>query len=539
MVEPTREQMLLKTVAILAATFVVYIPLAWAGFLWDDDVLLYDAPLVHASDGIYRFWFTTEAYEYFPIANSSLWIEWRLWGMNAFYYHVASVALHATTALVVWRILARLAIPGAWLIALVFAVHPVNVASVMWIAQRKNILALLFAALCAYSFLRSEEENPSRWYVLSLLSFLLALLSKTAVAALPVVLLGFVWWRRGSIRMLDLKRTLPFFAVSGALSLATIYFQNTNGITPEMTELVRPEGFASRIAAAGWAVWFYIFKALWPTQLAMIYPRWDVDPTQFLHWAPLLLLVGVFATAWQFYRQGGRAVLFGFGSMILLALPTLGFFRMYYNRYSLVADHWHYPAIIATIALALGGATHLWRRWGQKGWLVGIVVATLMVVMLGTLTFRRTIVFSSKGSLFAHDAEAFPLSSGAQYNYGLTLAEKGDLAAAKSAYRQAIALNPKYTEAYYNIGELERVAGDLSSALYYYEQAVDLSTVAAFAHYGQGQVLEALERPHEARIQYREALEADASHEGARAALDRLSNASGDDHQGPAQQDRS
>jgi hypothetical protein len=528
MAEPTRERMFLKTVAILVATFVVYIPLVSAGFIWDDNFLLYDAPLVHASDGIYRFWFTTEAYEYFPIANSSLWVEWRLWGMNAFYYHVASVALHATTALLMWRILVRLAVPGAWLIALVFAVHPVNVASVMWIAQRKTILALLFAALSAYSFLRSEEESSSRWYALSLAGFLLALLSKTAVAALPMVLLAFVWWRRGSIRMPDLKRTMPFFAMSGALSLATIYFQNTNGITPEMTELVRPEGLLSRIAAAGWVVWFYIFKALWPDRLAMIYSRWDVDPTQLLHWAPLLILVAVFALGWWFYRRGGRGLLFGLGCMVLLASPVLGFFRMYFNRFSLVADHWYYPAIIATIALALGGATHLWRRWGRKWQLVGIVVAAVMVAMLGTLSFRRAIVFGSNYSLFAHNAASFPRSSGAQYNYGLALAERGNLVDAKNAYRQAIALNPKYAEAHYNVGELERVAGELSSALYYYEQAAELSTVAMLAHYGQGQVLEALERRDEARAQYRKVLEIDSSHEEAREALDRLSSAGGE-----------
>jgi tetratricopeptide (TPR) repeat protein len=201
---------------------------------------------------------------------------------------------------------------------------------------------------------------------------------------------------------------------------------------------------------------------------------------------------------------------------------------MYFNRFSLVADHWHYPAIIATIALALGGATHLWCRWGRKGQLVGIVVAAVMVAMLGTLSFRRAIVFGSNYSLFAHNAESFPLSSGAQYNYGVALAEMGNLVDAKNAYRQAIALNPKYAEAYYNVAELERVAGELSSALYYYEQAADLSTVAMLAHYGQGQVFEALERRDEARAQYRKVLEVDSSHEGAREALDRLSNDGGD-----------
>src|SRR5215470_433743 len=197
---------------IAAITVIAYLPSLRGGFLIDDDLLLTDSPLIRAPDGVYRFWFTADAYDYWPVTNTSLWLEWRLWETRSTGYRVTNLALHVIASLLVWRTLRRLSIPGGFLAALLFAVHPVNVESVAWIAQRKNLLAMVFLLLSTLAYLQSEARSRGlidRWYWLSLASFALAMLSKVSAAVLPPLLLGLVWWRRPLARR-DLIRAAPF-----------------------------------------------------------------------------------------------------------------------------------------------------------------------------------------------------------------------------------------------------------------------------------------------------------------------------------------
>src|SRR5665213_1512970 len=165
---------------LLAVSCAVYWPLRHAGFIWDDDSFLTENPLIKQADGLRRFWFYSDAGGYFPMTSTSLWLEWRLWGMNAAGYHFVNILLHGASAALLWRMLVKLNIPGAWLAAALFAAHPVNVESVAWITQRKNTLAMFFYAGSLWCYLRLEETGRRRFYWLALGAFALALLSKTA-----------------------------------------------------------------------------------------------------------------------------------------------------------------------------------------------------------------------------------------------------------------------------------------------------------------------------------------------------------------------
>jgi protein O-mannosyl-transferase len=143
---------------LTCATLIAYWPALSAGFIWDDDVILTSNPLVKADQGLYRMWFTLESVDYWPVTGSSFWLEWRLWGMRASGYHLSNVLQHIASALLVWLVLHKLSIPGAWIAACLFALHPVNVESVAWITQRKNTLSQIFLLLSIVWFIRYDTR---------------------------------------------------------------------------------------------------------------------------------------------------------------------------------------------------------------------------------------------------------------------------------------------------------------------------------------------------------------------------------------------
>lgn len=509
---------------VVVVATVAYWPAMRGAFILDDGPLITENPIVQAPDGLSRFWRTSEATDYWPLTNTSFWLEWRLWGVNPTGYHVTNLILHIVAALLIWAILGKLIIPGAFLAALLFVVHPVNVESVAWISQRKNTLALVFFLLSILWYLCAEEAKKNseeekrrrgdegsfsaaglgRWYWLSLLAFLLAMLSKGSVAVLPVVLLLIVWWRQQRIGVLDAARTAPFFLIAAVLTYVNIWFQKHG-----LDLVVRDVDFTQRLAGAGAVVWFYLAKAVAPLHLVFVYPQWEIEPARFIWWLPLAAVLIVTLLLARRIRaptaNWGRACLFAWLFFCVALVPVLGFTDVGFMQYSLVADHYQHIAMIAVAAL-IGAVWSVWRHRspGARRW--ATVIAVGLVTVLGLLTWQQNKLYSGPLPLYQATLEQNPNSWVIHNDVGVALRKIGNVQEAVAHYQQALRLRPDYADAHYNFGNVLYHLGQTESAIAEYEEALRLKPNDASAHDNLGSALAQMGRPQEAIEHFEQSL---------------------------------
>ena len=488
-------------IAILACW--AYLPSLSGDYVLDDDLLLTNNRLVHAPDGLYRMWFTTEPTDYWPLTSTTFWLEWRMFGDNPTGYHVVNLLLHIAACLLLWRILHRLEIPGGFWAALLFAVHPVNVESVAWIAQRKNVLAMLFYLLSVLWYLRADKQIPrwNRWYWLSLTAFLLAMLSKGSVAILPLVLLLLIWWKRPITRR-DLFRTAPFFLLAAALTLVNIWFQTHGAANP-----TRDASWLDRLLGAAAVVWFYLGNSLCPIRLAFIYPQWKINAADWRWWLPLISVVAITLLLWQSRkRSGGRALLFAWSYFCIALIPVMGFTDVGYMKYALVADHYQYIAILAVVSLLAAswesGLAHL-NLPMRRGWQL---LAPAVVALLAWQCHLQSEIYRSPIELYESTLLLNPESWLAEYNLALALAQSGSLDSALDHYRAAAKLKPDSKEIQNNFGQALVENRQPAVAIEHFEAALKIDPNFTQAYVGKANALLLLKRAADAIDCYHVAL---------------------------------
>jgi tetratricopeptide (TPR) repeat protein len=515
---------------IVLVAFLAYLPSIRGGFVMDDDMFVKDNNLIQTPDGLRKLWCTTEYDEYYPVSYSTIWIERRLWEMTPTGYHVINLILHILEALLIWTILRKLSIPGAFLAALIFIVHPVNVESVAWIAQRRNVVAMLFFLLSILWYLKAdistaivgmaparshqgsrEQEkthssfilHPSSfhfWYWLSLAAFMSAMLSKGSAAVLPVLLLGIIWWLRSLTRR-DLLRIAPFFLLAVVLTGVNIWFQ-THGENIE----IRNAGFTERLLGAGGVVWFYLYKALLPFDLAFIYPPWHIEVGDPQWWLPLLAALAVTAVLWRYRKGWSRPLLFAWGFFCVSLAPVMGFTDVGFMKYSLVADHYQHIAVIGVIALAAAG----WSIWHERARNTTLRVTTAVAVVamctLAFLTWHQSMLYRDKIMLYQDTLEKNPGCWMIHNNLGQSLVDAGQPLEAIKHYEQALRLNANDFETNNNLGNALIRIGRLQEAIKYCEEALRLKPDCPEIHYNLGNALAQSDRPQEAIEHYQKAL---------------------------------
>jgi tetratricopeptide (TPR) repeat protein len=501
----------LGVAGLVGLTFAAYAPALRGGFVWDDLLLIHQNPLVTGEARWFSVWFEHD----FPLSTAALaWLH-SLWGQKAAGYHVVNVALHALNAVLLWRVLRALGARGAGLAATLFAVHPVAVASAAWISEIKNTLALAFALLAALLFLKREAADElgaaapgeKAWVVTSrrarilsaasVAAFALALASKTAVVTVPLVLLFCLAWQRGRIRRADLWRVAPLLALSLVFGLVTLRLQTLHILA---TEPVQPLDVPGRLAAAGWALWFYLGKALLPVRLMAVYPQWELNARSFPAWLPLVSWLGLLLGCAAIRRPWSRAALLGLGSFTVLLLPVLGVLDMHFLAVSRVSDHLAYPALVAVAAL-VGAGLH---RAGSGRWFA--VVAAVLTATLGALSFERARVFADDETLWTDTLAKNPSAWLAHNNLGCIRAEQGRLDDAEAHFEASLRLNPRNSKALINLARIRGTRGDTAGAEALLKRAIELRPNDAEACAQLGRLLLANRRPAEAEPHLRRAL---------------------------------
>ena len=454
---------------LVAAVFVVYSPALSGGFLWDDDAHV-TRPEMRSLGGLARIWTDLGAtQQYYPLLHTAFWLEHRLWGDAALGYRVLNAVLHAASAWLLLVVLRRLSVPGAPLAAALFALHPVHVESVAWIAEQKNTLStvLLLGALLAY--LRFDEGRRRASFALASGLFVLGLLAKTVVATLPGVVLVVLWWRRGRLELRrDVLPLVPWFGIGAAAGLLTAWIERRQ-LGAEGADFAFT--LAERAVIAGRAAWFYLGKLLWPADLAFVYPRWTIASPGWPQTLPFAAAAGVVAALWLL-RGRSRAPLAACLLFLGTLFPALGFVNVYPFVFSFVADHFAYvPSLAVAAAAAASLALLRSRLQGPAG--RGLEVACVALVgTLGVLTWRESRIYRDARTLFEATLARNPGCYLCLNNLGTLSVEGGRLDEAAARFSEALRIKPDSVEAHSNLGIALFVAGRRAEAEAQYEEAL-------------------------------------------------------------------
>jgi tetratricopeptide (TPR) repeat protein len=449
-IPPDGRRDLLLAVLLFASALIAYYPAHAGGLLLDDDLHI-TAPGLRSLGGLWRIWFDVGAtQQYYPVLHTAFWLEHRLWGDSVAGYHWINVLLHAGASGLVVILMRRLRLPGAWLAAYVFALHPVCVESVAWIAEQKNTLSSVFALGAAIAYLDFDRGRRASRYCLALGLFALALLSKTVVVTLPAVLLVVAWWQRGRVDFRrDVRPLLPWFALGAALGLVTFSVEHTLlagvGAAYGLTAL-------ERLLLAGRALWFYAGELVWPFGLTFFYPKWMV--TAAAGWLYLYPVAALALAGWLWLLSRRiRGPLAAFLCFAGTLVPVLGFFNVEWFVFSYVADHLQYLSILCFVipvaaALALGA-----ERLSAGAQRLALLAACTWVAALGALTWRQCARYGDPVAFYRVALAMNPDSGAAHNNLGVVLeALPGRMPEAIAEFEAALRLNPNAPEGQENLG---------------------------------------------------------------------------------------
>lgn len=522
-------------VLLALATLAVYLPCLDGAPVWDDNSWL--EKIHHLKQdlrGLGRIWTEpTAMQQYYPMTGTSFWLDEQLWGSWMLPYHVENVLLHALAAILLWRLLRALGVPGAWFAGAVFALHPVMVESAAWISERKNVLSLAFMLggllACVRWWerwtkrLEKPDMNFQSWlfifqptYLLALVLGVMALCSKITAFVFAPTLLLIAWWKRGALRWKeDVLPTLPFFAATLLLG-GLVWWLENHHVGAEGKDF--SASISERWITAGRAFWFYPGKLLWPLNLCFIYPDWREIPPAWHHWLWLASVPLLFAGLWLARGRAGRgplvASLFYLGAL----LPVTGLLNVYGGLFAPVWDHWAYVPALGVIVLVCSGLARLAARAGAPWALRGL--ACVVLPLLAWQSRAQTWQYRDEKALWIETIKRNPSAWLAQNNHGAALVSEGKLEEATGFFRACLETRPHDVDAWNNLATALAQLGKYEDSLDAYRKAISFDAkLAPYIRHSMGNVLLSVGRTGDALEQFRASLAMQPDYEEARNSL--------------------
>ena len=470
-----RRRDLVLGLILVVAVCVVYEPAWHGGFLWDDDTYVSNNKLLTAPDGLRRIWFSLDSpSQYFPLTYTTFWIERRMWGLNTTGYHFVNILFHAANALLLWRLLKLLGVPGPWLAAALFALHPVNVESVAWIAERKNVFSLFFSllALLAWAeFINDRASYARRAYAAALSCYALALCSKTTACTLPVAFLLMQRLQKRPIGWTRVIQITPFLLLGIAMGCLTIWWERFHqGARGDMFSM----GMTERVLLASRGLWFYAAKLVWPRNLIFSYPHWNVSRTDLLAYAWVAACVVLGVLIYLFRRRTGLGLEVAALYYAATLGPLLGFIMEYTFRYTFVADHYQYAASIGPLTLGAAALTRAFHFRGKRNMLLASAASVGLLLVLGWLSFRQCEMYRDSETLWRTTLVGNPSSALAEYQLGCAYLQKGNVQEAIACYEKHLARFPYDADVHYNLGTVFLRTRQFDEAVKQYQKALEI-----------------------------------------------------------------
>lgn len=473
---------------LIILTTVVLCPCLLGGFVWDDVQYVVHNDNLRDLQGLIRIWFEpSTSPQYYPVTFTTYWVEYQFHKLDPAGYHFLNFCLHLANMALVYVLLKQLGLVRlAWLAALVFGIHPLHVEPVAWISARKDLLSTLFALLTLSAWLRIYQRPSIQTLALPLALFLTALLSKTAVCPLPVIMVLAAWWLDGNLTRKVWTASLPFFVLSG---IAVWMFGHFEKASIDSARQMVQYSLLERILIAGHAFWFYIVKTLYPYPLMSIYPRWPIDSSSLSGWVYPATVILFLGALYAYRHRLGRGALICLAVYAFLVTPYLGLTTWAFSRFSFVADRYVYLAGIGLIIPLSHGLLYLSNYFEEKG-MRGYLPIVALLLPFAAISFSQSLLYRDAETLFRRNLKHNPDSWGVHTAMGaVALTETGQIETAIEHFQEAVKLEPGASQAHYNLAVALEANNKPDEAIQEYQRTLELEPEYAEAHNNLGILL--------------------------------------------------